>query len=165
MSWAFSTLWLSIFSAGPVKDPRDWAEIFSAQLRSYPCHPSSTMTEFFKIWSKNYQAFLFSYVIEVWFNLSIGHTLIWKSKNVDFSMIFCIWIWFAKLWGKSVFWFLDKFYLFWPKCVAAAQLIFSRVEWYWIEVFEPSKKAQILNCSKIFNFIHDRHIFLALLVK
>ena len=30
------------------------------------------------IWSKNYQAFLFSYVIEVWFNLSIGHTLIKK---------------------------------------------------------------------------------------
>ena len=46
-----------------------------------------------------------------------------------------------------------------------ADSLFSRVEWYWIEVFEPSKRAQILDYSKIFNFIHDRHIFLALLVK
>ena len=41
----------------------------------------------FKIWSKNYQAFLFSYAIDVWFNMSISHTLIGKSKHMDFSMI------------------------------------------------------------------------------
>ena len=65
----------------------DWAETYSAQLRSYPCHPSSTMTELFLNLFKNYQAFHFSCVIEVWFNESISHTLIGKSKNVDFNMI------------------------------------------------------------------------------
>ena len=145
------------------------AEIFSAQLRSYPCHPSSTMTELFLNLVQKLSG------IDVSFNVSKSHTLIGKSKTVDFSMILMYLNMILLNCEASVFWFLDKLYLFWPKCVAAgifhwsswecAQLIFKRVECCWIEVFEPSKRAQILNCSKIFNFIHDCHIFLALLVK
>ena len=113
----------------------------------------------FRIRSKNYQAFLFSYVIEIWFNVSISHALIEKSKNVDFSMILCIWIWFCWIVRQKCF------LIFGQTLLILTKVWSSWVEWYWIEVFEPSKRAQILNHSKIFNFIHDRHIFLALLDK
>ena len=79
---------LNKFSAGPVQDPRDWAETYSAQLRSYPCQ--CTIKWFILILSKNYQAFQFSQVSEVGFNKSISHILIRKSKKLYFSMILII---------------------------------------------------------------------------
>ena len=113
------------------------AEIFSAQLRSYPCHPSSTMTELFLNLVQKLSGIFFSYAIDVSFNVSKSHTLIGKSKTVDFSMILMYLNMILLNCEASVFWFLDKLYLFWPKCVAAgifhwsswecAQLIFKRV--------------------------------------
>ena len=132
------------------------AEIFSAQLRSYPCHPSSTMTELFLNLVQKLSG------IDVSFNVSKSHTLIGKSKTVDFSMILMYLNMILLNCEASVFWFLDKLYLFWPKCVAAAQLIFSRVEWYWIEVFEPSKKSANFKLFKDFQFYSRSSYFSSL---
>ena len=85
-----------------------------------------------------------------------------KGKNLDFSMILIMYLNMisAELGGKKALWFLDKLCLLWPKCVVGC----SAADESWIEIFEPSKKAQNLNCSKIFNFIHDFQVYLSLVV-
>ena len=85
-----------------------------------------------------------------------------KGKNLDFSMILIMYLNMisAELGGKKALWFLDKLCLLWPKCVVGC----SAADESWIEVFEPSKKAQNLNYSKIFNYIHDFQVYLSLVV-
>ena len=88
--------------------------------------------------------------------------MIGKGKNLDFSMILIMYLNMisAELGGKKAWWFLDKLCLFWPKCVVGC----SAADESWIEVFQPSKKAQNLNYSKIFNYIHDFQVYLSLVV-
>ena len=66
--------------------------------------------------------------------------MIGKGKNLDFSMILIMYLNMisAELGGKKALWFLDKLCLLWPKCVVGC----SAADESWIEIFEPSKKAQ-----------------------
>ena len=86
---------LSKFSAGPVQDPRDWAETYSAQLRSYPCHPSSTMTELFLNLVQKLSGILFFLCIWSMIQSDNMSYFVGKSKTWILTWLLCIWIWFC----------------------------------------------------------------------
>ena len=103
---------LSKFSAEPVQDPRDWAETYSAQLRSYPCHPSSTMTELFLNLVQKLSGILFFLCIWSMIQSDNMSYFVGKSKTWILTWLLCIWIWFCWIVRQVSFDFWTNFTYF-----------------------------------------------------
>ena len=73
----------------------DWAETYSAQLRSYPCHPSSTMTELFLNLVQKLSGIFFP--MQLMYHSMCQKVILWleKVKTWILAWFLCIWIWFC----------------------------------------------------------------------
>ena len=150
-------------------DSRDWAETYSAELRSYPCHPSSTMTELFLNLVQKLSGIFFP--MQLMYHSMCQKVILWleKVKPWILAWFLCIWIWFC--------WIVRQ------KCLlifGQTLLILANVcsSWWDIKLTQPKSALkffrkdfyllilrEIQTDQNLVFIFHDRHIFLALLVK
>ena len=144
------------------------AEIFSAQLRSYPCHPSSTMTELFLNLVQKLSGIFFP--MQLMYHSMCQKVILWleKVKPWILAWFLCIWIWFCWIVRQKCLLIFGQTLLILTKVdlglvqliICPAHLLKSRVVLDW--VIRTLKKSANFKLFKDFQFYSRSSYFSSL---
>ena len=138
------------------------AEIFSAQLRSYPCHPSSTMTELFLNLVQKLSGIFFP--MQLMYHSMCQKVILWleKVKPWILAWFLCIWIWFCWIVRQKCLLIFGQTLLILAKVCSScsAHLLKSRVVLDW--GIRTLKKSANFKLFKDFQFYSRSSYFSSL---